>query len=90
MPSTLTARHVCWPADIEPRSPATDSCCQIIVDGPETKQNLSVAQYTLARMYKAGIGVPQDLHEAAELYRKAAAHGIVAAQNEPNAMSSKN
>ena len=47
---------------------------------PLAAQGAPHAQYNVALMYAKGLGVPVDLHKAAELYEKAAAQGIVPAQ----------
>lgn len=47
---------------------------------PLAAQGAPHAQYNVALMYAKGLGVPVDLHRAAELYEKAAAQGIVPAQ----------
>ena len=47
---------------------------------PLAEQGAPHAQYNVALMYAKGMGVPVDLHKAAQLYEKAAAKGIVPAQ----------
>ena len=43
-------------------------------------QMQAIAQYQLGGLYMKGLGVPQNLMEAARWYRRAADHGVVAAK----------
>lgn len=43
-------------------------------------QNIPLAQYWLAHMDELGLGIPRDAAKAIELYKKAAAQNIVAAE----------
>jgi len=45
------------------------------------KENNPVAEYWLGHMTELGLGVPRDSAKAIELYQKAAAQGVVAAQS---------
>ena len=43
-------------------------------------QMQAIAQYQLGGLYMKGLGIPQNLPEAARWYRRAADDGVVAAQ----------